>query len=1385
MKYNKLKLGLDLGTNSVGWALLNENNQLVKKNGFTFWGVRMFDEAHTANDRRGYRNSRRRLNRRKERINLLRDIFRDEINKVDSTFFKRLDDSFFIKDDKENNNHYIFFDDEYNDNNYFDEYPTIYHLRYHLIKSEEKEDIRKIFLAISNIVKFRGNFLVAGEEFNKSNSKEIKNIFEEINDNIRELSISFENDDEGYDSSYFSKIDFEKDDFFLNLENILCEKIGVSTKQVKLLELFNVGKRTFVNEFIIKLLSGAKCDLSKLQCVKGNGYDKTEIILESEDLELKLDEAKSNIPELSIILSQVLNLKAISDHYYVLKVMGRADNYSEAMVNLYDEHQMDLVRLKKFVKTYNKDKYNECFRKIDEKLNNYALYVGRNDANGKMKRCKHTSQINFYDYLKKNILNVKVDEHGQKEKEYFESKMANQELLRRQNSNSNGSFPMQLHLAELKKILANQSKYYPFLLEKSDGLTNIEKIIAIFKYKLPYYVGPLNNNSKYSWVIRTNDKITPWNFNQVVDLDSTAEKFIRRMQNKCTYLKGDTDYCLPIYSLLFSEYNCLSYLNKLQINGNLINDELKKRIFEDVFLQKKKPVKKDIFNYIVSNYGKDSIIGGEKGLPELNANMSSYITFKEIFKDEFETNKDLIENIIKDITLFEDKSILEKRLKEKYGLSSEKIKPIKSLNYKGYSRISEKLLNQLEISNPNTGEYYGTLINIMRNTNLNLQEVLYHPNYRLIDIVDKYNSELLSKDDLTLDEFITENISVSPSIKRAIIQAMKIIDEIEKIFNHKIDEYYIECTRTNKDKKKATLSRYENIVNLYKNINDTIFDINIKNLKEQLEDNKDNLKSDLFYLYFTQLGKCMYTLEDININDLLNNNCYDIDHIYPQAVIKDDSLSNRVLVKKGVNNRKQDKFLFETDIKSPKANQFYSMLLDKKLITAEKYRRLTINQLNEKELDGFVNRQITITNQSVKGLVECLKLYKNVGNENIIYSKGENISDFRNRFDLVKSRLANNFHHAHDAYLNVIVGGVIHEYFTRNRYSNVFKDYQRMKAEGITINFSKIFDKEELFVKKVKIWDKKEMLEQIKNDLYKRFDVKETFRSYSPNDMFSQVSIVPAGSGKIIPVKTTDARSNTNKYGGIKQQSYTRYVIVKTKDKKGKDCVILEAIPRTAIKSKTDENINKKSIDDYLSTIYSEFLVENYNIKSNVVIKDESKRFVITGKTNDSYYIQNINDRFFNFSSIVTIKKIEKYMDQLKKDVKMPLVGDDIVISVAKNDKCKEIRLTKQELLSLFECIKEMYNKKIYAFSSILKLVENIIKKDEKVKSMNIIELVNVIFEELKLLKTNERSSADLTSIGLAKSFGIFTISKTLTGGMKFIHESVTGYYQKVLYEVK
>ncbi len=73
-------IGLDIGTSSVGWAVVEENTQkIIRKGKKALWGVRLFDEASTAEVRRSFRSTRRRYDRRRERINLLQKEFEEEI----------------------------------------------------------------------------------------------------------------------------------------------------------------------------------------------------------------------------------------------------------------------------------------------------------------------------------------------------------------------------------------------------------------------------------------------------------------------------------------------------------------------------------------------------------------------------------------------------------------------------------------------------------------------------------------------------------------------------------------------------------------------------------------------------------------------------------------------------------------------------------------------------------------------------------------------------------------------------------------------------------------------------------------------------------------------------------------------------------------------------------------------------------------------------------------------------------------------------------------------------------------------------------------------------------------------------------------------------------
>ena len=102
MSIEKYYLGLDMGTSSVGWAVTDENYNILRAKGKDLWGIREFEEAEGAVDRRSKRVSRRRRQRQQVRIGLLKSFFADAIDAVDPNFYARLDNSFFWEEDKDN-----------------------------------------------------------------------------------------------------------------------------------------------------------------------------------------------------------------------------------------------------------------------------------------------------------------------------------------------------------------------------------------------------------------------------------------------------------------------------------------------------------------------------------------------------------------------------------------------------------------------------------------------------------------------------------------------------------------------------------------------------------------------------------------------------------------------------------------------------------------------------------------------------------------------------------------------------------------------------------------------------------------------------------------------------------------------------------------------------------------------------------------------------------------------------------------------------------------------------------------------------------------------------------------------------------------------------------
>lgn len=1525
------------------------DGKLVKREGCHLWGSRLFGPANTAKNRRLNRTARRRLARRRRRIILLRELFQPEIDKVDPNFFRRLDQSNLWNEDKDKElqmeHNFLFNDKDLTDKEYYKDFPTIYHLRKamvngltingHYYDPKKQFDIREVYLVLAHMIKYRGNFLMEGDvKGSVVDSAYLKQCF----DNIDAILISLNNgeDDENEDD----KIDSSECCFNVDekkaskLANEIFKKINkVSYLEDEEGKLFGKFNSKDIRKKILKLINGGsgiklKDFLPKEILVAHDGddeYGDKKIDLSSETLEDDIN--GYGLPESYIEI--ILEAKKIYDFRTLAYLLHGKSLLCDAMVNVYEEHKEQLAALKRLYKKYaTKEQYYFMFRdsrildgddsddeedkeesnkeesKDKKKKASYVSYIGYTKTNSKAKYtgAHITSEKNISDLIKQikkdlkfDDLKSKVDDLSQQNElseqdisdiQCIEEAIESNTFLPRQNSRNNGVFPYQLNLNEMKTIIENQSKYYPFLKDKApsfpDGKTEEYKIVSLLKFKMPYYIGPLSQPNNYvrddkrdnHWVQFRGENnqgiINPWNFSQIVDLEGTADKFISNLTNYCTYIFGENT--LPRESLIFQAYKVLNDLNNLKVNGSLISKEDKDYIIQNVYLKKKKIKGKDIVNALKNKYklsdkdptvttkGSGKSIGeDEVDLTMFNLSLSTFIDMSnpnafgpEFYKDS--SKFELAEKVIELITIVEDKELLKERLK-KLELSDNQVNYLFKQKYSGWAPLSRKLLDGITIDcvNENTGEAYPvTIIDVMRDTPLNFMEIYETKESQFSGFKEKV-AELNDEKKLSRDDLIEESYA-SPALKRSVRQTFKVIDELKNTLNiDHFDRIFVEATRAPGEAGKMVKSRKKQLQEAYdaaKDLVDQESRDDLQKLRDDLEKQTDDqLRRKKVYLYFMQLGRSVYSGEKIDLNELDKN--YDIDHIIPQAKLKDDSFNNMVLVERKLNNKKQDEYPIPSTIISEhgrnwiqklakiqdKNKRSYFMPKDK----ANRLLRPELKKLTSDELNGFINRQLTLTNQSVKAVCDILKMTEK-GSE-IVYSKANFVSDFRKlcgelspSYDaFVKVRDINDFHHANDAYLNIVVGNVYYEKF-KNFYINNNIDYDNNGKKDLSVLVSKLFTKTQADDKTGNIYweahfhNKKEINANGKEITIKVRDegTKSTFDKIEHymelNDpLVTQMQYTSSGkqgffgkitlktkakdnednSDKLFPLKQ-NLRSDSNKvmdvnkYGGYSDMITPYFMLVKSEGKKGKHIYSLESIPTIYLKSfkkKEEDTINYLSCKNKLKNpvVISDKLLMRTIVKIPCFKNDSNLSLVklgTSGRTGNKIiyinlselilpiewknYYRKISNLLGTNVSSTKPKDLSKFTEQMKNDPTSTLVDGSNKVEHDKNNRFFSY------------LINNVINKPI--FEGLPKTSCSFIKLESKYDefcSLNTLEQAKIIATIIKLLSCKSVPGCKLSNLsGLPSSLGALISNKALTEGTIISKESSCGLKENIIFVV-
>jgi CRISPR-associated endonuclease Csn1 len=1324
-------IGLDAGTDSIGWAVTDEQYRLQKARGQDMWGSYLFDPADTAEKRRGFRTARRRLARTHQRLMLLQKLFAEETEKVDPTFFIRLNDSKLFAEDKDGRikTKYVLFGDEnYNDKDYFKEYPTIFHLRSALIDGEIK-DVRLLYLAVHHIIKNRGHFLFEGQSFNAGSADTAKSALSAIN--------AFFGDRE------YQTLDLENADECLN---IIKETNAKKTEKLKKLkELFVTGADKRLIAVVYGFIGGtinlnALYDAEEEYDVKKFSFDSDsfdDTVLPQIEKAVGNDEAEL-----------VRQMKAVYDWSVLSNIMRDRQYISQAKTDIYDKHKADLKLLKDYLRNNCSDEtYKRVFRHND-KDKNYAAYIGMDKHKGYAK----ATRDDFYKFLK--TLGIS-DEKIQKEIE-------NKTFLPKQITNGNGIIPYQVNLSELKAILANAEKYFPFLKNESDGLTVSEKIISLMTFRIPYYVGPLYVNSdetkrKVPWAVRKEGtervSVTPWNFDKVIDKDLSEEKFIQNMTCKCTYIP--TEDVLPAASFLYGEYKFLNELNNLTVFGQK-NEQARQAIIEYAKTHKKLSLKNlaallATDGIIPSGTKPEDVFAGVDG--DLKNNLASYIDFRRIIGTKADTESEMCEEIIKWITVVSDKKRLHDRIKRVYGekLTEDEIKGLSYLKYKDWGRLSKKFLTEIYSEKFIVGETgeMPNIIDAMRISGKNLMQLL-SDECGYADAVKKYNEENSEKASVTYNT--VEELYCSPSVKRAIWRTVTLVREIVKIRGKAPKKIFIEMARgaTEEQKHKRTVPRKEQILQLYKNIKDESRDW-ITEI-ENTEDGKFN--KDAVFLYYTQMGKCMYTGENIAFGDLFDTNIYDIDHIYPQSKVKDDSLTNRVLVKKQVNAQKTDVYPVPDTIRRDMTG-FWGILKKNNLINDEKFKRLTRGTpLSSEELADFIARQIVETQQSTKAAAKIL--HDMLPDTTIVYTKAKNAAEFKNDNKLLKIRDLNDFHHAKDAYVNIVVGNVLTTKYGRN-------------IQEISMRRPEDYNIKNPYAKSVGgAWDTS-YLDAVKRTYNKNTCTVVRFCGEGTGGLFNATIKTAGANDSLIPLKASGKISDTSKYGGYDSATTAYFMLVKSVGKKGKTLLSLECV--TIYVDKLIRGDREKLTEfcvAKLGLVNPEIVIEK--IKINTLFRINGSYAYIRGKTLKQILWCNANELILDAKNTEYLKHITSYFDGLKK------IGREDICVDEKYDK-----IDAESNLVLYDALIEKLSSKVYAGLSLAGQKEFLIGNRTKFAALPLTNQCKVIKEILAFMQCNSVTS-DLSLLDGVKNAGKILTSKFIQDyDIDIIYRSPTGYYTTVI----
>jgi CRISPR-associated endonuclease Csn1 len=393
----------------------------------------------------------------------------------------------------------------------------------------------------------------------------------------------------------------------------------------------------------------------------------------------------------------------------------------------------------------------------------------------------------------------------------------------------------------------------------------------------------------------------------------------------------------------------------------------------------------------------------------------------------------------------------------------------------------------------------------------------------------------------------------------------------------------------------------------------------------------------------------------------------------------------------------------------------------------------------------------------------------------VVYVKGNNVSEFRHEYNFLKSRLVNDFHHAKDAYLNIVVGNVYDTKFTTNPLNFIRNEYA-LDEEKNHYHMDRMFDWD---VKRngrtawIGLTDRKNKcggtIETVRKvmsrntPLMTRMSYVQEGKITNKETLWGARTVRNGNEELYLPQKSSDGRKcDVTKYGGYTTIT-TGYFCVIEHLLKNKRVRTIETVPSYLTKSiKKDEQILLSYCETRLKLKNPRIIVKKIAIKS--LISRDGYRMYLSAQSSGGkqYKAWNAVNLCLDQNNINYIRLIEKFCEKSE-------ISADI---------------TKEKNMLLYKTLMEKHNLELFKhrLSSIGKIGNALKDGWEKFQQLAIEDQCYILYQILLLSSINE-TKADLSKIGGAKNADVITVSETLSekNHLYLINQSVTGIYEQVI----